>query len=149
RPRREHRGHRSRRPRVGEGRRASRRPISGRSDSHRVTPRLRHEVGERADLRGHVGRSRVHDVERIRLDAPAEEHLYDAALPERVFEGPQRAEMDAMSGLDERADARDAVVTVNTIAPGPIDTAFYHSQENAQSVEYVKRMSPAGRLGTP
>jgi NAD(P)-dependent dehydrogenase (short-subunit alcohol dehydrogenase family) len=39
-------------------------------------------------------------------------------------------------------------VTVNTVCPGPIDTPFYHSQENEQSVAYVTRMSVANRLGT-
>jgi len=38
-------------------------------------------------------------------------------------------------------------VTVNTIAPGPIDDSFYHGQENAQSVAYATHASVAGRLG--
>jgi NAD(P)-dependent dehydrogenase (short-subunit alcohol dehydrogenase family) len=38
-------------------------------------------------------------------------------------------------------------VTVNTIAPGPIDTPFYHGQENEQSTAYATRASVAGRLG--
>ena len=38
-------------------------------------------------------------------------------------------------------------VTVNTVAPGPIDTPFYHAQESAQAMEYVKHMSVANRLG--
>jgi len=39
-------------------------------------------------------------------------------------------------------------ITVNTVAPGPIDTSFFHGQENAQSVAYATQMSAAGRLGT-
>jgi len=39
-------------------------------------------------------------------------------------------------------------ITVNTIAPGPIDTSFYHSQESAQAVAYATQASVAGRLGS-
>jgi NAD(P)-dependent dehydrogenase (short-subunit alcohol dehydrogenase family) len=39
-------------------------------------------------------------------------------------------------------------VTVNTVAPGPIDTAFYHGQESAQSTAYATQASVAKRLGT-
>lgn len=38
-------------------------------------------------------------------------------------------------------------VTVNTVAPGPIDTSFFHGQENEQSTAYLSNMSPQGRLG--
>lgn len=38
-------------------------------------------------------------------------------------------------------------ITVNTVAPGPIDTPFFHGEENEQSVAYMKAASVAGRLG--
>lgn len=38
-------------------------------------------------------------------------------------------------------------VTVNTVAPGPIDTPFFHGEENEQSVAYLKAASVANRLG--
>lgn len=38
-------------------------------------------------------------------------------------------------------------VTVNTVAPGPIDTPFFHSEENEQSVAYLSAASVANRLG--
>lgn len=38
-------------------------------------------------------------------------------------------------------------VTVNTIAPGPIDTPFYHGQESPESTAHVVQLSVAGRLG--
>lgn len=38
-------------------------------------------------------------------------------------------------------------VTVNVVAPGPIDTPFFHGQENEQSTAYLRNMSVAGRLG--
>ncbi|MEM8607859.1 MAG: SDR family oxidoreductase [Myxococcota bacterium] len=38
-------------------------------------------------------------------------------------------------------------ITVNVVAPGPIDTPFFHGQENEQSTAFLKNMSVAGRLG--
>ncbi|KZN35735.1 SDR family oxidoreductase [Pseudoalteromonas luteoviolacea] len=38
-------------------------------------------------------------------------------------------------------------ITVNTICPGPIDTAFFHAQEDPQSVAYLSAASVANRLG--
>lgn len=38
-------------------------------------------------------------------------------------------------------------VTVNTIAPGPVDTPFYHGQETAESAANAARRVPAQRLG--
>jgi NAD(P)-dependent dehydrogenase (short-subunit alcohol dehydrogenase family) len=38
-------------------------------------------------------------------------------------------------------------VTVNVVAPGPIDTEFYHAQESPQAVAYATNASVAGRLG--
>ncbi|WP_299401835.1 SDR family oxidoreductase [uncultured Roseobacter sp.] len=38
-------------------------------------------------------------------------------------------------------------VTVNVVAPGPINTAFFHGEENEQSTAYLSNMSVAGRLG--
>ncbi|KAF9172234.1 hypothetical protein BGX21_009955 [Mortierella sp. AD011] len=39
-------------------------------------------------------------------------------------------------------------ITVNTIAPGPIDTPFFHGQETKESVAFFSTLSVAGRLGT-
>jgi NAD(P)-dependent dehydrogenase (short-subunit alcohol dehydrogenase family) len=39
-------------------------------------------------------------------------------------------------------------VTVNAIAPGPVDTPFFHGQETPQIVEYVKQAQVSGRLAT-
>ncbi|MEJ6473936.1 SDR family oxidoreductase [Pseudoalteromonas piscicida] len=38
-------------------------------------------------------------------------------------------------------------VTVNTIAPGAIDTDFFHGEENPQTVDYLKSASVMNRLG--
>lgn len=37
-------------------------------------------------------------------------------------------------------------VTVNTVAPGAVDTPFFHGQETPQVVEYIKQMHVSGRL---
>jgi NAD(P)-dependent dehydrogenase (short-subunit alcohol dehydrogenase family) len=39
-------------------------------------------------------------------------------------------------------------ITVNTIAPGAVDTPFFHGEETPQSVDYVKKSHPSGRLAT-
>ena len=38
-------------------------------------------------------------------------------------------------------------ITVNCIAPGPVDTDFFWSQENQRSAAYAARLSTEGRLG--
>ena len=38
-------------------------------------------------------------------------------------------------------------ITVNTVAPGPLDTSFFHPAETAGSTEFLKGMSVQNRLG--
>jgi 3-oxoacyl-[acyl-carrier protein] reductase len=38
-------------------------------------------------------------------------------------------------------------VTVNAVAPGPIDSRFYHDAETVESAQYAARLSVANRLG--
>ncbi len=38
-------------------------------------------------------------------------------------------------------------ITVNSFAPGPVDTPFFHGQENEQSAAYAARLSTEQRLG--
>lgn len=38
-------------------------------------------------------------------------------------------------------------ITVNTIAPGPMDTSFFYPAETPEAVEYLKRQSINGKLG--
>lgn len=38
-------------------------------------------------------------------------------------------------------------VTVNTVAPGPLDTSFFYPAETPESVEFLKHMSVQNRLG--
>lgn len=39
-------------------------------------------------------------------------------------------------------------ITVNNVAPGPIDTPFFHAAETPQSVAYASGLAAEGRLGT-
>ncbi|MEM8803990.1 MAG: SDR family oxidoreductase [Pseudomonadota bacterium] len=39
-------------------------------------------------------------------------------------------------------------ITVNTIAPGPVDTPFFHGAETPQTAAYAAGLSVEGRLGT-
>ncbi|MPY87509.1 MAG: SDR family oxidoreductase [Luteitalea sp.] len=38
-------------------------------------------------------------------------------------------------------------VTVNTVAPGPLNTSFFYPAETPDSIEFLKHMSPQNRLG--
>ncbi|KAG0303592.1 hypothetical protein BGZ98_006488 [Dissophora globulifera] len=38
-------------------------------------------------------------------------------------------------------------ITVNTVAPGPLDTPFFYGEETDDAVAHFKSMTPAGRLG--
>jgi NAD(P)-dependent dehydrogenase (short-subunit alcohol dehydrogenase family) len=42
----------------------------------------------------------------------------------------------------------DRRITVNNVAPGPIDTPFFHAAETPQSVAYASGLAAEGRLGT-
>jgi NAD(P)-dependent dehydrogenase (short-subunit alcohol dehydrogenase family) len=64
-----------------------------------------------------------------------------------IYAGSKAPLEDFTRALAKEIGARG--VTVNTIAPGPLDTSFYHSQESAQAETYAKGASVAGRLGTP
>ena len=62
-----------------------------------------------------------------------------------VYAGSKAPLEDFTRALARETGARG--VTVNTVAPGPIDTAFYHGQENAQSTAYASQASVMKRLG--
>lgn len=61
-----------------------------------------------------------------------------------VYAGSKAPMEDFSRALAKEIGARG--ITVNTIAPGAIDTPFFHSQENPQTVAYVKQAHVAGRL---
>ena len=48
-------------------------------------------------------------------------------------------------GLSKEVGSRG--ITVNSVAPGPINTEFFYGQENDESVQFLKSMTPQNRLG--
>ncbi|GAB5480647.1 MAG: SDR family oxidoreductase [Parasphingorhabdus sp.] len=62
-----------------------------------------------------------------------------------LYAGSKAALEDFSRALAKEIGARG--ITVNTVAPGPIDTPFFHGEENEQSTAYLSNMSPKGRLG--
>ena len=40
-------------------------------------------------------------------------------------------------------------ITVNAVAPGPVDTEFFRTGKPDALIEHIKDMNPFGRLGTP
>ncbi|HUJ60223.1 MAG TPA: SDR family oxidoreductase [Kofleriaceae bacterium] len=64
-----------------------------------------------------------------------------------VYAGSKAPLEDFTRALAREVGARG--ITVNTIAPGPLDTPFYHAQESPQAVAYATHASVANRLGLP
>lgn len=62
-----------------------------------------------------------------------------------VYAGSKAPLEDFTRALAKEVGGRG--ITVNTVAPGPIDTAFFHGEENEHSVAYLKAASVANRLG--
>jgi NAD(P)-dependent dehydrogenase (short-subunit alcohol dehydrogenase family) len=64
-----------------------------------------------------------------------------------VYTGSKAPLEDFTRALAKEIGARG--ITVNTVAPGPIDTPFFHGPETPQSIAYVTQASAAKRLGRP
>ncbi|KAF9899378.1 hypothetical protein EC991_008991 [Linnemannia zychae] len=62
-----------------------------------------------------------------------------------VYAGTKAALEQFSKGFAKEMGGRG--ITVNTIAPGPIDTPFFHEGETAQSAALYASLSVAGRLG--
>lgn len=62
-----------------------------------------------------------------------------------LYAGSKAPLEDFTRALAKEIGARG--VTVNTVCPGPIDTEFFHGEENQQAVNYLKSASVANRLG--
>ncbi len=63
-----------------------------------------------------------------------------------IYAGSKAPLEDFTRGLVKEIGASG--VTVNTIAPGPLDTSFFHPAETDASTEFLKSMSVTGKLGT-
>ncbi len=62
-----------------------------------------------------------------------------------VYAGSKGAVEHFTRGLAKEVGGRG--ITVNCVAPGPLDTSFYYPVENEESIAHAKRLSIANRLG--
>ena len=62
-----------------------------------------------------------------------------------VYAGSKAPLEDFTRALAKEIGARG--ITVNTVAPGPIDTSFFHGQETPESTAYLSHASVSGELG--
>ncbi|MEM9634850.1 MAG: SDR family oxidoreductase [Pseudomonadota bacterium] len=59
-----------------------------------------------------------------------------------------KAAVEAMTRvLAKELGARE--ITVNAVAPGPVETEFFFSGKSENQIEVIRRLSPLGRLGLP
>jgi len=62
-----------------------------------------------------------------------------------VYAGSKAPLEDFSRALAKEIGTRN--ITVNTVAPGPLNTSFFYPSENESSVEYCKKQTPLQRLG--
>lgn len=62
-----------------------------------------------------------------------------------VYAGAKAAAEQFTKMLAKEVGARG--VTVNSVAPGPLNTSFFYPVESEQSIDFLKHLSVAGRLG--
>jgi 3-oxoacyl-[acyl-carrier protein] reductase len=67
--------------------------------------------------------------------------------PYGVYSGSKAAVERMVLAASKELGARG--ITVNAVAPGPIDDSFYHTAETPEAVAAATNHSPRGRLGTP
>lgn len=63
-----------------------------------------------------------------------------------VYAGSKAPLEDFTRALAKEIGSRG--VTVNVVAPGPVDTGFFHGEETPESVAYLSAASVANRIGT-
>lgn len=67
--------------------------------------------------------------------------------PYGLYSGSKAAVERMVLALSKELGARS--ITVNAVAPGPIDDEFYRAAETAESMAAASQHSPRGRLGLP
>jgi 3-oxoacyl-[acyl-carrier protein] reductase len=64
-----------------------------------------------------------------------------------VYAAGKAAAEQMVKALAQEIGARG--ITANLVAPGPVDTRFYHGAESPESVRYATHANPLRRLGQP
>jgi NAD(P)-dependent dehydrogenase (short-subunit alcohol dehydrogenase family) len=72
--------------------------------------------------------------------------LLNASTPNYSAYAGTKAPMEEFARMLAREIGHRGV-TVNVVAPGAVDTPFFHSQETPQSVAYLSAATPSKRLG--
>jgi NAD(P)-dependent dehydrogenase (short-subunit alcohol dehydrogenase family) len=64
-------------------------------------------------------------------------------MPQNAIYGAAKASVTILArSVAKELGARG--ITVNNIAPGPLDNSFFHAAETPQSVAYATTLAPAG-----
>jgi 3-oxoacyl-[acyl-carrier protein] reductase len=46
-------------------------------------------------------------------------------------------------------ELRGRGITVNAVAPGPVDTELFRNGKSPEQIDHIKKLAPLERLGTP
>ncbi len=73
--------------------------------------------------------------------------LLGASAPNYTAYAGTKAIMEELTRMTSK-ELGSRGITVNTIAPGPIDTPFFRAQETPESTQRLERLAVANRIGT-
>lgn len=68
------------------------------------------------------------------------------SAPQYALYGGTKAPGEEFTRMMAREVGRRGI-TINTVAPGPLDNPFFHAAETPQSVQFASNLSVSGRLG--
>ena len=73
--------------------------------------------------------------------------LLGASAPNYTAYAGSKAIMEELTRMSSK-ELGSRGITINTIAPGPLDTPFFHAQETPESTERLASLAVANRIGT-
>ncbi len=73
--------------------------------------------------------------------------LLAASAPNYTAYAGSKAIMEELTRMSSK-ELGSRGITINTIAPGPLDTPFFHAQETPKSTQRLASLSVANRIGT-